>query len=58
MHRLNQNKIADMGCDHAKIEEVGAVVWKVNCSCENVIISNELSLSGIRKIVKCFDCFK
>jgi len=34
------------------------VLWKVNCICENVIVNNQLSLSGVKKIVKCFDCFR
>lgn len=58
MLRNSNGRVAEMGCINAKIEDVGAVLWKVNCICENVIINDQLSLSGVKKIVKCFDCFR
>jgi hypothetical protein len=50
--------LADMACINAKLAEAGAIAWKVNCECENVIISDQLALSGVKKIIKCFECFK
>lgn len=58
MLRNNNGRIAQMGCINAKIEDVGAVLWKVNCVCERVIINDQLSLSGVKKMVRCFDCFR
>lgn len=58
LHRGNNSKLADMAVINARLEDVGAIAWKVNCECENVIVGDQLALSGVKKIVKCFECFK
>lgn len=46
------------GAIGARIDDIGGVSWKIICPCENFIYTEELTLSGVRKQVNCFTCFK